>query len=262
MRWIIGDVHGWLKPLEALLRTVETIDSQARFIFAGDYINRGPDSKQLVELLLSLRTGRFLRGNHDDIFDQILNHQSLLLPDSPIDPVAMYRSFCDHGLVQTLQSYGLSSQEIARPFQSHALARLQELAELIPATHRGFFRNLPSFIEDSDFFLVHGKWSIHQTRTPATSPSPLPVTSRREMLWGRFSEADLAQPPQWPKPGFFGHTPVQTYIGREDQPIPIQTGSLTLLDTGIAVAVGGRLSAVSVESGQVLQVDREAYRVG
>ncbi|MEZ0265596.1 MAG: metallophosphoesterase, partial [Phycisphaerae bacterium] len=45
MRWIIGDVHGMLRPLETLLAEVRRVDSKARFYFVGDYVNRGPSSR-------------------------------------------------------------------------------------------------------------------------------------------------------------------------------------------------------------------------
>lgn len=251
-----------LRPLEALLHAIERIDARPQFVFAGDYINRGPDSRGVVELLLSLRNGRFARGNHDDVFDQILNNASLLLPDTAPDPSGMYRQFCDHGLVQTLESYGLSTAEIARPFQTNRPESVRAIAERIPMSHRDFFRRLPGFIEDHDFFLVHGRWPTNQTWTPAMAPrQPLALSVRREMLWGRFSEAELAATPRWDKPGFFGHTPVQTYPGHEHSAAPIRSDKLTLLDTAVALAVGGRLTAACVESTQILQVDRESQVV-
>src|SRR5258708_3071469 len=74
MRWIIGDGHGMLAPLARLLEEVGRVDPAARYYFVGDYINRGPDSKGVIDLLLSLGSGpKFVRGNHDDIFDQVLN---------------------------------------------------------------------------------------------------------------------------------------------------------------------------------------------
>ena len=72
MRWIIGDVHGMLKPLEAIVNEIHRTDPRAWLYFVGDYVNRGPESRGVVDLLLTLQNAKFIRGNHDDLLDQIL----------------------------------------------------------------------------------------------------------------------------------------------------------------------------------------------
>src|SRR3954471_16501545 len=111
MRWVIGDIHGMLKPLEMLLAEVQRRDADAHYYFVGDYVNRGPESRGVVDLLLSLPDGRarFCRGNHDDIFDLILNGKSYA---SGTDPVPVYAWFLAHGLDRTLVSYGLDQAMI------------------------------------------------------------------------------------------------------------------------------------------------------
>ena len=68
MNWVIGDIHGMLRPLRALVDRVRRADPGAALLFVGDYINRGPDSKGVIDFLLALDGARFCRGNHDDIF--------------------------------------------------------------------------------------------------------------------------------------------------------------------------------------------------
>ncbi|MEZ4600756.1 MAG: metallophosphoesterase family protein [Syntrophotaleaceae bacterium] len=64
----IGDIHGHLAKLERLLEIVgpETND---RLVFLGDFIDRGPDSKGVIDYLLSIAdrfpATVFLRGNHE-----------------------------------------------------------------------------------------------------------------------------------------------------------------------------------------------------
>ena len=60
MRWVIGDIHGMVKPLEALIRAVEQHDKERQLMFVGDYVNRGPHSKEVIDLLLSLKEAREL----------------------------------------------------------------------------------------------------------------------------------------------------------------------------------------------------------
>jgi serine/threonine protein phosphatase 1 len=67
-RFVISDVHGCAKSLEALLAQIDPQPVDQVF-FLGDYINKGPSSKATLDLLLQLRTSDaeyyFLRGNHD-----------------------------------------------------------------------------------------------------------------------------------------------------------------------------------------------------
>src|SRR5689334_1861269 len=76
MRWVIGDIHGMVKPLEALIRAVEQHDKERQLMFVGDYVNRGPHSREVIDLLLSLSEAYFVRGNHDDVFDHVINNMS------------------------------------------------------------------------------------------------------------------------------------------------------------------------------------------
>lgn len=112
MRWIIGDIHGMLRPLEALVSAIHRADPQATLLFAGDFVNRGPDSRRVVDLLLSLENARFIRGNHDDVFDQILHGSSYCENGSRHDPLTAFRWFMQHGMRETFISYGVSPAEM------------------------------------------------------------------------------------------------------------------------------------------------------
>lgn len=65
---IVGDIHGEVGALEGLLPVLEDVD---QIVFVGDYINRGPSSREVIEVLLELRQARpetvFLRGNHEEL---------------------------------------------------------------------------------------------------------------------------------------------------------------------------------------------------
>src|SRR5690349_5902954 len=106
MRWIIGDVHGMLAPLERLLGEVARVDADARFYFVGDYVNRGPNSKGVVDRLLTMGNARFVRGNHDDIFDQVLNDQHYASNAASGHRPTAFQWFMEYGLDQTFMSYG------------------------------------------------------------------------------------------------------------------------------------------------------------
>ncbi|KLO23634.1 metallophosphoesterase [Marinitoga sp. 1197] len=65
MIWIISDIHGMY---EKLLKLINKIPENDKIIFLGDYIDRGPDSKKVLDLLMKLRNRSiFLKGNHEDM---------------------------------------------------------------------------------------------------------------------------------------------------------------------------------------------------
>src|SRR2546421_9431211 len=99
MRWVIGDVHGMLRPLRALVSEIETRDSSLpEFWFVGDYVNRGPESRGVIDFLLGLKRARFCRGNHDDVLDMILNGESYCQHPDAQNPVAAFMWFIHFGL--------------------------------------------------------------------------------------------------------------------------------------------------------------------
>lgn len=67
----VGDIHGYVEKLIALLDQVQPSDKD-RIIFLGDYIDRGPDSKEVINYLLDLKAklpkSVFIRGNHEQQF--------------------------------------------------------------------------------------------------------------------------------------------------------------------------------------------------
>jgi serine/threonine protein phosphatase 1 len=124
MRWIIGDVHGMRAPLERLLEEVARVDAQAQFYFVGDYVNRGPDAKGVLDLLLSLTNAKFVRGNHDDIFDQVLSSASYASNAANGDRMVAFQWFIEHGLDNTFMSYGVDYEMIEACRQRPSTERL------------------------------------------------------------------------------------------------------------------------------------------
>jgi len=70
MRYVIGDIHGGVKTLKALLATLNLQHSDRLFTL-GDYVDRGPDSKGVLDTIMALIESGYdvtpLRGNHDDM---------------------------------------------------------------------------------------------------------------------------------------------------------------------------------------------------
>ena len=81
-------------------------------IFVGDYVNRGPDSRGVLDLLPTLPDARFARGNHDDIFEMAMTGQCYAPHPQAPDPVSAFAWFGHFGLDRTLESYGVDWLEL------------------------------------------------------------------------------------------------------------------------------------------------------
>ncbi len=150
---LIGDIHGHLVALEALLDAVGPTSSD-RMIFLGDYVNGGPESAGVIERLIGLQRAFgavCLRGNHDDAFDRALKS-----PDGAIGFLAM-------GGVSAVQSYGGKS------------------LTGVPREHAEFLEGLPLSWHDSGLICVHGRIGREDR---AEAPD------RGLALWGRVGDAE------------------------------------------------------------------------
>ena len=133
-RFVIGDLHGCSKALRTMIEELSP-QRDDLFIFLGDYIDRGPDSRDVIDQLLSLsqitRTV-YLRGNHE------LMLLGVLL--GGCDPKIWIQS----GGIATLASYGGSIHKIPAPhiefFQS---LRPHYETEREAFIHAGYLPDVP-----------------------------------------------------------------------------------------------------------------------
>jgi serine/threonine protein phosphatase 1 len=259
VRWIIGDIHGMLRPLRALLDAIVARDKAPRFYFVGDYVNRGPNSRGVIDLLIGLDDARFVRGNHDDVFDAVLHGTSYTGEPTGEHRIAAFQWFMQHGLDTTFQSYGVTDEQLEDAVRRPSVPALEKLAELVPEHHRLFIRELPPTIEDPDLFVAHAKWD---PELPADSIAARAGSSDKlsyNLVWGRFTAAEIDRKKRWRARGFFGHTPVSNYAKDEDDEeavLPIIHDDIVLLDTGAVLTIEGRLTAVCAETSEYIQADR------
>ena len=266
MRWILGDIHGMLVPLDAILASIAHRDPHPHFYFVGDYVNRGPDSRGVVERLLALPGARFVRGNHDDVFDLILNDHWLGGDGRAFDARNACEWFYSHGLALTLASYGVARSDINDCRRGPSERTIARVRELVPASHRAFFRDLPLVVDDDGLFVAHAYWPPDVANGSSAIAWHLASDPRlaHKVVWNRWTTSEiLADKPTWNRPAFFGHTPTMNYPTslREIDVGPIVAPMLTLLDTAVALGAGGRLTAVCVEDATIVQVDRDGRDV-
>lgn len=213
--FVIGDVHGCASELEALLQGLAPTAGDA-VMFVGDYIDRGPASKAVVELLIALQrrkdiTTTFLRGNHEDM---LLAYMGF--------PGRYGSAFLHNGGVDTLVSYGL-----------HPLTPGPEVAEALPASHLAFLRALELTHVHGDFLIAHA--GIDPER-------PLEEQRDEDLLWIR--DAFINKPHPLPYTVCFGHTPRRDVF----LDLPYKIG----LDTGCVY--GNRLTCIELTRARLFQV--------
>jgi serine/threonine protein phosphatase 1 len=256
MRWIIGDIHGMLRPLEALVRAVERVDRDRQLLFVGDYVNRGPDSRGVIDFLLQLPQAHFVRGNHDDVFDHVLSSESYCGEPGEEHRAMSFGWFMQHGLDKTFLSYGVAQKDLDGAVRRPTEANLNSLAAAVPETHRNFIRNLPVVLESDDLFVAHARWDpyVSTEKPPIQIRLAADSSARYALLWGRYPAHEVDADKAWKRTGYFGHTPVDSY--RDDgEMIPVIGPKIVLLDTAVALVPHGKLTAVCHESGTFMQVD-------
>ena len=219
--FVVGDIHGCPDELRVLIRDL-ALRPEDEVVFVGDYVDRGPGSKEVVEFLLDLRRSGeartvFLKGNHEDMF---LDHIAY--------PGRYGEVFLLNGGTATLRSYGLAPDTAGR-----------EVAALLPEGHLDFFLNLELFHTAGDALCVHA--GVNPTRS-------LEAQDEEDLLWirGEFILHSHGLP--WTV--VFGHTPQRRVLFD----LPYKIG----IDTGLVY--GGMLSCIELREKKLYQVARNGGR--
>lgn len=249
-----------LRPLEALIDAIDELDLSAELLFVGDYVNRGPDSRGVLDLLSDIDGARFIRGNHDDVFDLLLNGTCYAPHPAYSDPVSAFGMFMQHGLDRTLVSYGVDLLDLERATRQADAEVIRQVMSVVPQTHRAFIRSLPVVIEYDDLFIAHGLVDPNESpdRPSLSALLERDERHRRNIIWGRYTAEQIMQIKAWRRPGIFGHTPVDNYpeMLRNGGMLPAVGPNITLIDTACALQENGCLTAVCPDAQSMLQVDR------
>ena len=211
-----GDDHGRADLLRAVLDKIAE-DSAARqdarqtiYVFLGDYVDRGDHSKEVLDLLCTLRatdgeTALFLRGNHEAALLAFLD-----------DPEGGAR-WLEFGGARTLKSYGLDP---AQP-----LPRLRDAFHATLGPHLDFLQETERFWTSGDIVFVHA--ALHPRRALADQED-------RELYWGNAAFLRGKGPKG-----------VQVVHGHYNGPEPVVTSQRICVDTGAYYS--DRLTAVRLD---------------
>ena len=189
----IGDIHGCVDKLTALMGLIRVDWAEDTVVFLGDYVDRGPDSKPVVDYVMELREkyGRVvcLRGNHEAMFLNYLDRRE-------------EQMFLWNGGRETLKSYGIDPDAEDRKTK-------------IPPKHLEFFRTLLPCYETGKYLFVHA----------GVRPDiPMELQDPHDLIWIRheFFTAEHGLK----KTVVFGHTPFrrEPFVG--EKMIGIDTGAV------------------------------------
>ena len=149
--YAVGDIHGRADLLSSLRKRIDddarsAPDLEKRMVFLGDYVDRGPSSREVLEMLIPpARNGLLttcLLGNHEAMLLEFL------------DDVEIGPEWMTYGGRETLLSYGTSPPGEA--LTETALRRAQEdFRARFPASHREFLSGLPRQFTCGDYFFTH-----------------------------------------------------------------------------------------------------------
>lgn len=169
-KYVVGDVHGCAKTLKSLLENQIKLRPIDKVFLLGDLIDRGPDSKGVLDYIFLLLDNDFdiqvLRGNHEEMFLQALS-------DEHFKSVWLM-----NGGDAVLNNFGISE-----PAQ-------------IPEKYRDFFYHLPFYLSVDNFLLVHAGFDFS---------SEYIYKNKNAMLWIRKFKVNPQKTEN--KIVLHGHTP-------------------------------------------------------
>jgi serine/threonine protein phosphatase 1 len=220
--YVVGDIHGCARELDVLLSGLP-LRAGDTVAFVGDYIDRGPESRAVIDLLLALRRRDdvhtvFLRGNHEDMCLAYLGREG-----------RWGEAWRLNGGAATLRSYGIPGD-----------LEGEQAARRLPEAHLAFLARLPLTFVAGRFLLVHA--GIRPSRG-------LEAQEPEDLLWIR--EEFIVSPHDLPYTIIFGHTPQRRVFVDAPYKIGIDTGCV----------YGGRLTAIELREGMLHQVPYGAHAV-
>lgn len=188
--YAIGDIHGRLDLLRILLGKIEqhSVDhpcAREYIIFLGDLIDRGPDSRGVIDLLLRARpylpNPVFIAGNHEEMLLRVLS-----------DDVGHIHDWLSFGGAEFAESYGLDAKKL---YAMDSRQVCEVICQAVPAEHLDFLSGFADSFAVGDYFFTHA----------GVRPGiPLTEQSTEDLHWIR--EDFLDSPARFPAMIVHGHT--------------------------------------------------------
>ncbi len=212
----IGDVHGCSAALAAVVQAID-LTALDTLVFVGDYIDRGPDSRGVLEQVIAL-------AERCSVVPLLGNHEEMLL--AALEEPSELRYWLKFGGTEALASYGYRGVPDPRP---------ADLRTLIPAAHLQFIKGCRDYFETVRSIFVHAYYEPDR---------PLHEQSWSGLRWA--SLPPILKPHCSGKVAIVGHTPQKS--GEI-----LDLGYLKCIDT--FCHGGGWLTALEVNTGKVWQAN-------
>jgi len=235
--WAVGDIHGRADLLTPLLSAmIEDLSQSPKprkvLVFLGDYIDRGAQSRQVLDMLCALDgqvEAHFLRGNHEERMEAVLS-------DPQLAP-----GWCEYGGRETMRAYG-AQPPTQRGDEEGWKAAVEQLNAALPVAHRDFLARQAFCVSIGDYFFAHAG---------ARPGTPLNEQTPHDLMWIRHEFLEDSRP--FEQVVVHGHTPSQT-VWSDNRRIGLDTGAYA---TGV-------LSALRLEGSErgLLQTAVSGGRVG
>ncbi|MDX1921904.1 MAG: metallophosphoesterase family protein [Alphaproteobacteria bacterium] len=225
--YAIGDIHGRLDLLKALMDKIDadtaSTTATVKLIFLGDYIDRGLQSKQVLDYLLQLSDAandaqkpHFILGNHEQVMREIIKHSDLNL----------VQNWLTFGGRETLMSYGIRPAALNNAAGIRTM--LNDFMAKVPSSHAAFLNAMETSVSYGDYFFCHAG---------ARHGVPLSDQSEQDLVWIRRDF--IANTKKYEKMIVHGHT-----ISETPELLPHRIN----VDTGAYAT--GCLTAVALEGTQ------------
>jgi serine/threonine protein phosphatase 1 len=173
-RYAISDIHGCNKTFRYLVQEVLQLKPGDQLYLLGDYIDRGPDTKGVLDFIMELQEKQYqvttLMGNHEDMMLQALEGDEYL------------EHWYMNGGHQAMTSFGVND------------------LSAIPEKYWKFLFQLDFYVELEDYLLVHAGFDFE---------SPNPFQNQKAMLWIRDFKLDETYTNG--KTIVHGHTPIPVF---------------------------------------------------
>jgi len=221
----IGDIHGEIDKLILLMQRMPRLTSDDTLVFLGDYLDRGPHSKELLEYIMALPSMTkakvvCLRGNHEDAWLRVrsVGWDEFLIP-------------VRNGCLATFRSFTGGATPVEDELPNQAEMEAMSTALFFPDSVVRWMEQLPYWYEDDHAIYVHAGLP----RLEGDFVHPSKVTDPIVLLWIRTE--DFFRNYRG-KPVVFGHThteflPQELSSYTPDDPTDLWAGECAVgLDTG------------------------------
>ncbi len=197
--FVVGDIHGCYEEMHKLILKLMTHHDmnprKDRLVFLGDYTDRGPDSKKVIDKLMEWEKKYphwvFLYGNHEDLMLDALVRK-LIRYDN-------YNLWWKQGGKETFESY-------VPPERSLYEKSITQVLDVIPAEHLKWLMDRPYYFEDENYFYVHAgvipNMSLEELKPHLDEAGDNDF--KYEVIWTRDKFIDSTY--DWGKKIIFGHT--------------------------------------------------------